>query len=1047
MKQKLLFTIFTVLFSFSILFAGTTGKISGTVLDAETGERLPGVNIVIQGTNLGSASDMNGYYVILNVPPGSYNVQADMMGYTSYQFKEVRVKIDLTTSINFSLSPTVLAGEAVTIVAERPVVEMDVAASQTNMSTEHIQALPVSQVSQVVGLKAGVTSGLSFRGSGSDQALVRLDGITMKDERDHSPISTVPLSAVQEISLQSGGFAAEYNNVRAGIVNVVTREGELNKYSGTFIYKNRPAGPKHFGISPYESEAFWLRPYLDDAVCWTGTKNGAWDKYTQRQYPEFSGWDAISAQKLNDDDPTNDLTPAAAQRIFEWEHRKQGDIDKADYDVDAGFGGPVPFVSDMLGNLRFYASYKKTRDMYLFQVSRDALTNETYMLNLTSDVSPSTKISLKGFYGELFATAQSRSGGTTYMDSPYDLAYEIDRAGFTVPWRLFTDIYWSSTARYLHSFSLKMTRTVSSKTFYEFLLTQAGTKYFTSPGDERDAAEIYEIFDGYYTDEAPIGFEDEYRFGIDGLGMGGPVSTSRDYSRINTTTARFDLVNQFNSNNQFKTGFELLYNHLDLKFGSLNKVLPEGNTWTEIDRSPFRLTAYFQDKLEFKGLISTLGLIMEYSNPNGDWYDVTSFDKSLYSQNYTPEADAEIPQTKAESKIYFSPRLGVSHPITERSKLYFNYGHYRQIPTSQTQFRIQRASNNKLDYIGDPTLEFARTVAYELGYDHALFTNYLLHLAAYYKDITDQEDWTRFISLDGKINYYKLTNNNYEDIRGLEIEVEKKFGKWVVGNLNYEYRVQTSGYFGVKELNQNPADQREYLRNNPVQSKPRPQPRFKSYIDLHTPMDFGPSYVGLSPLADWNLSLKGVWTAGSWFTWNPNTIPGVEYNVQWKNYYNIDIKLSKAFPVGKFRLNLFVDIYNILNTKDFSGVSFYDSFDYNYYMKSLHLPASIGDELGYGNIPGDDRPGDVRKEGVEYQPVEWVPEISSISAPGARAIYYDAGAKKYYQYVDNNWVTVSQSRMDKILEDKAYIDMPNQTYFTFLNPRNTFFGIRLDYNF
>jgi hypothetical protein len=391
--------------------------------------------------------------------------------------------------------------------------------------------------------------------------------------------------------------------------------------------------------------------------------------------------------------------------------------------------------------------------------------------------------------------------------------------------------------------------------------------------------------------------------------------------------------------------------------------------------------------------------------------------------------------------------LGVSHPITERSKLYFNYGHYRQIPTSDTQFRIQRASNNKLDYIGDPTLQFARTVAYELGYDHALFTDYLLHLAAYYKDITDQQDWTRFISIDGKVNYYKLTNNNYEDIRGFEVELEKKFGKWFNGNLNFEYRVQTSGYFGVKQFNENPSDQREYLRNNPVQSKPRPQPRFKTYFDFHSPVDYGPVYLGLRPLADWNLSLKGAGTAGSWFTWNPNLIPGIEYNVQWKNYYNIDIKLAKAFPLGKFRLNMFVDIFNVLNFKDFSGVSFYNSFDYNYYMKSLHMPENVADELGYGNIPGDDRPGDVRKEGVDYQPMEWVPSIEKVTTPQARAIYFDAGTNTYYQFVANNWATVSQSRVDKILEDKAYIDMPNQTYFTFLNPRNTFFGIRLDYNF
>ena len=116
-------------------------------------------------------------------------------------------------------------------------------------------------------------------------------------------------------------------------------------------------------------------------------------------------------------------------------------------------------------------------------------------------------------------------------------------------------------------------------------------------------------------------------------------------------------------------------------------------------------------------------------------------------------------------------------------------------------------------------------------------------------------------------------------------------------------------------------------------------------------------------------------------------------------------------------------------------------------MKSLHLPADIGDELAYGNIPGDDGPGDVRKQGVEYVPMEWTATIDNISDPKARAIYYAADTKKYMQYSDNEWAEVSKSKLNQVLDDKAYIDMPNQTYYTFLNPRSLFFGITLNYNF
>ena len=57
----------------------------------------------------------------------------------------------------------------------------------------------------------------------------------------------------------------------------------------------------------------WLKPYLDPDVAFVGTKNGTWDQYEQRQYPVFDGWNELSRQLLEDDDPTNDLSPEAAQ--------------------------------------------------------------------------------------------------------------------------------------------------------------------------------------------------------------------------------------------------------------------------------------------------------------------------------------------------------------------------------------------------------------------------------------------------------------------------------------------------------------------------------------------------------------------------------------------------------------------------------------------------------------------------------------------------------------------------------------------------------------
>ena len=101
-RKVFLFAILTI-FAIGFVFAGTTGKITGHVTDAETGLPLPGANVVVEGSVLGGAADLDGYYAILNVPPGTYNVRATVIGYEAMVFRNVVVKIDLTTTLDFNM--------------------------------------------------------------------------------------------------------------------------------------------------------------------------------------------------------------------------------------------------------------------------------------------------------------------------------------------------------------------------------------------------------------------------------------------------------------------------------------------------------------------------------------------------------------------------------------------------------------------------------------------------------------------------------------------------------------------------------------------------------------------------------------------------------------------------------------------------------------------------------------------------------------------------------------------------------------------------------
>jgi len=151
--------------------AGVTGKIAGVVTDSESGDPLPGANILIEGTNKGAAADANGKFLILNVAPGEYALRVQMMGYTPSIVTGVRVFSDRTRTIDVSLSMTVIEGQEVTIVAGREVIEFDRTNTAAYVGQEEIENMPVQTLSQVIQLQAGVVSdaggALHFRGGRS----------------------------------------------------------------------------------------------------------------------------------------------------------------------------------------------------------------------------------------------------------------------------------------------------------------------------------------------------------------------------------------------------------------------------------------------------------------------------------------------------------------------------------------------------------------------------------------------------------------------------------------------------------------------------------------------------------------------------------------------------------------------------------------------------------------------------------------------------------------------------------------------------------------
>ena len=334
--RKIALIVF-VLLSVACLFAGTTGKISGVVLDGETHSPLPGVNVVIEGSMMGAATDMDGNFYVINIPPGIYTLKAMMMGYATTKVTDIRVKVGLTTTVNFKMNPALLEGEEVTIVAEKPLIQKDITSSRSIVGADEIANMPVESFGAILSLQTGVVRGsggeMHVRGGRSNEVSYLVDGISVTDPYSQSMAVTVENSAIQEMEFVSGTFNAEYGQAMSGIVNIVTKEGSaeyhgmLKSYVGDYFSSNKKIFYNIDEINPFAIRD--VQASLSGPVPFTNNKltffvNG-------RQYDTDSYLYGLSryvpadSNSYPDDDPANWIVeehgtgkPVPMSGYFKW---------------------------------------------------------------------------------------------------------------------------------------------------------------------------------------------------------------------------------------------------------------------------------------------------------------------------------------------------------------------------------------------------------------------------------------------------------------------------------------------------------------------------------------------------------------------------------------------------------------------------------------------------------------------------------------------------------------------------------------------------------
>lgn len=233
MKINTLFKILIPILLFgigSVGFAGTEGKITGVVIDKQTRDPISDVNIFLKGTELGAATDLDGYYVILNVPPGNYDLMVQYLGYQSQMVEGLVVISDLTTVVNFELEETTLEiGDAVVVTADKPLIRPDVTSKLAVVDGREISTMPVDNINEVIASQAGITTdaqgNLHLRGGRTNEVIYLVDGQPVQNPLDNSLGGLIDNYAIRELQVLSGTFNAEYGSAMSGIINIVTNDG------------------------------------------------------------------------------------------------------------------------------------------------------------------------------------------------------------------------------------------------------------------------------------------------------------------------------------------------------------------------------------------------------------------------------------------------------------------------------------------------------------------------------------------------------------------------------------------------------------------------------------------------------------------------------------------------------------------------------------------------------------------------------------------------------------------------------------------------------
>jgi outer membrane receptor protein involved in Fe transport len=901
--------------------AGTFGKVVGRVTDKSNSEALVGATARLLGTSLGTVTDQDGIYVILNVTPGMYTLRITFVGFTGVDTKEIRVVQDLTTEINVELTQRTLElKEVVEVIARRPMVQKEMSASAVTISSEDFRNRPIESIQSVVNTSAGVVSfqGETFiRGSRATDVTYLVDGVPLTNPISGSLMTDVSKNAVEEVVLMTGGFSAEYGNAMGGVVNVTTKEGGANyagalRYktdklsSGSQFYQNLNVVNLSLGGPVYDDIRFFFDGFMNsrdmnvqrEVLAPDGTNLG---KHPHEGYQEYR----MNA-KL-----TVPLTQTMKLKFTGSLNRSQQLL----YNLYWRFGDDVNQLD------RYGALWQKTG--YAAAILDHTVNDKTFY---------TVKLGYLDWHSINGQRDRSEwSGDATGVNCNFWNDFRFRTPALDLNYKIPGDPNVYRKWRLLDSQGFDDVRSLRTSDALSI-----SNPYGVAGGIQNT------VDAGYFQDFIRSGDRDYYE-----------ENRNRQFS------LRADVTSQPSSNHEIKAGFEAVWHQVNrFRIGGMSSLDGVGVTYPIIDfyekspadtaltvtsasnlgngYTPLELAGYGTYQLHLLGMYINLGLRYDYYNAQTE-YRVNP----LETTQSNPFKQTRV---SSMSRSQFSPRLGISFPVTDRLVFRFNYGQFFQRPPMDRMFSYLWIDRNQADVNqGNPDIDPQKTIAYEVGFSAALAEDWAVGLTAFQKNMFHLEGY-RLIRAPDLQWYFLAVNQEYAESYGVELTLRKQFSHWTSGFINYTYSYARGTSSNVSQISRYPLTSTTYAKQlgyeplYPQETMPMNYDRrhaLNLVFNLSIPMDEGPELLGTQPLSGFGLNLTGSLLSGTPYT--PMTSYFVNVTTDRFNsaafpmIYNLDARVHKDFRISSLTLSIFAEVLNLLN---------------------LNVPVSVFQGSGNPDVPG-----------------------------------------------------------------------------------------------